>query len=463
MKRVSAALLVFTVVLHGLGARAQVPVAPAFAAALQEKLDSCVNVFSVPGISATLLLPGNRFWNGASGVADIYTEAPMDTAYLFQMASVTKLFTAALIMRLVEEGELALDDTVGSILPAIDNVPGNMKIRYLLKHRSGLADILASPGAANSWLLDPNHLWDPISTIETFGGDPLFAQGAAFSYSNTNYVLLGRIIEEVTGTSLAEALRSRFFDPLAMDRTAFRPAEELGGLLVPGWSSLSQPATYTDDMTTFLSPCFSSMVGGAGALVSRPWDIARFNRALFSGALLASATMDTMRVCTNVNMGGGATGYGFGTMRYIFAGRTYFGHGGDINGFTQLSIHDQPDSVTLVLSINRNDAPRGPIAAAILGIAFEQLQVGVDDLADSDASFLMFPVPADGSVSLSLTGQEGLQRVELLDMNGRRVLSKSVNFCTPCDIDMGDVASGVYQVQVITLDGVQSRKLVVQH
>lgn len=450
------------IVFGGPTARPQTPVTPAFAAVLQQKLDSCVHNYDVPGISATLLLPGDRFWNGASGEANIYTHAPMDTAYLFQEASVTKLFTATLIMQLMEEGELALDNTIGAFLPAIVHVPANTKIRHLLKHRSGLADLVANPNAANSWLLTPNYIWDPQNAIETFGDDPLFGQGSAFSYSNTNYVLLGMIIEQVTGTTYADALRSRILDPLGMDQTFFRPTEALGGPLVPGWSSLSAANTYTDDMTYFLGPCFASMVFSAGALVSRPWDVARFNRELFSGDLLEPATLDTMRVCTNVNMGGGATGYGFGTMRYVFAGRTYFGHAGDINGFTQLTIHDQSDSVTLTLSINRNNAPRGPIAAALLDVVFQQLQVGLTELADHEASFDLFPVPATDHVVLRSSARSGTQRIEFIDLNGQVLHSESARNADQHTIDLRPYASGTYLVRLTTENGVRMRKLVVQ-
>lgn len=462
MKQMLRALFLLAIVFSGPTAKPQTPVSSAFAVALQQKLDSCMNNYDVPGISATLLLPGDRFWNGASGEANIYTHAPMDTAYLFQQASVTKLFTATLIMQLMEEGELALDDTVGVFLPTIMHVPSSTKIRHLLKHRSGLADLVADPNAANSWLLNPNYIWDPQDAIETFGDDPLFVQGSAFSYSNTNYVLLGMIIEQITGTTYAEALRTRILDPLGMDQTFFRPTEALGGPLVPGWSSLSIANTYTDDMTYFLGPCFASMVFSAGALVSRPWDVARFNRELFSGDLLEPATLDTMRVCTNVNMGGGATGYGFGTMRYVFAGRTYFGHAGDINGFTQLTIHDQADSVTLTISINRNNAPRGPIAAALLEVVFQQLQVGLIELADQDASFDLFPVPATDHVVLRSSVPSTSQRIELMDLNGRVLYRESARDADQHMIDLRPYVSGSYLVRLTTENGVRTRKLVVQ-
>lgn len=451
------------ILLLNIGAtQAQTPVSSAFAAALQAKLDSCVNAFAVPGITAALLLPGDRYWNGAAGVADIYTEEPMDTAYLFQAASMTKLFTAGVVMQLVNEGLLHLDDTVGAFLPAMTYVPSYIKVRHLLKHRSGLADLLADPNAINSWLLDPNHNWDPFVALENFGDVPQFAQGTAFSYSNTNYLLLGLIVEAVTGQPYYEVLRSRILDPLGLQHTAFRPDEPLPGPIVPGWSSLSIPNAYTDDMTAFLGTSFSSMVYTAGAMVTTPWDVARYNRALFTGAVLPEEWMDTMRVCTNVSMGNGCTGYGFGTMRYVFAGHTYFGHGGDINGFTQLTIHSEADSVTLVISINRNNAPRGPIAAALLSVVYQQLAVGLKEEADHLPGITLRPNPATDEVRMDGPLATPFERIDLLDAAGRTVWSASNVRSGEQVIDVHALVPGPYQVRLLREGRITTRPLIVE-
>lgn len=461
MRTAARLFILFTLLVRSF-AQAQTPVSPAFAQALQEKLDSCVNVYSVPGISASILLPGDRFWNGASGLAHIYTAAPMDTAYLFQAASVTKLFVAAVAMQLVDEGSLSLDDTVGSFLPPLTYVPGDIKVRHLLKHRSGLAEFLANQSAPNSWLSTPTADWDPFATLETFGAPPTFSQGSQFAYSNTNYLLLGMIIEQVTGMPFHQALRTRILEPLGLDHAVFRPDEALPGSMVPGWSSLIMAGAYDQDMTGFLSYCYSSMVYTAGAMAFRPWDAARFNRALFTGAVIPPAVMDTMRTCTNVNMGGGATGYGFGTMRYVFSGRTYFGHGGDINGFTQLSIHNQPDSVTLVLSINRNGAPRGPIAAALLGVVFEQLTVGIAERRAVEPGFTLQPNPANDAVYVNWTGSEPADAIELLDATGRVVKRLGAPIATMQRIDLAGLSPGPYVVRVGNGGRMNSRQLIVQ-
>lgn len=453
------ALLLLAIPFRGLPVRAQQPVDPAFAALLQQKLDSCRNVYNVPGISATLLLPGNRFWNGATGRADIYTNQPMDTAFVFQAASTTKLFTATLIFQLIEEGLLNLDDTIGDFLAPIPNIAGGTRIRYLLNHRSGLADFLQTPGAANNWFATPDAIWSPVQVLNTYGAPPLFAQGAAFSYSNTNYVLLGIIVEAVTGHPFHQELWTRIVQPLGLEEIYFPSAVPVLGDLVPGWSSWSATGVYDTDVTPVLRDCFSSFGFSAGAIVVRPWELARFTRAVMGGAMLGPASLTTMRTCTNVNFGDGANGYGHGTMRYAYGGRTYFGHSGDINGFTQMSVHSVMDSITITLSINRNNAPRGPIAAAMLATAHQGLSVGVPDAIAAPSSFTVHPVPATDRVTLCADDLGNVERIELCDATGRLVLAARPNGSAEQVLMLNGLASGLYHVRLIDARQVRTQAL----
>ncbi|MEO8589076.1 MAG: serine hydrolase [Flavobacteriales bacterium] len=457
MRRTFRLLPVLAIVFHGFGARAQTPIDPAFAALLQQKLDSCRNVYDVPGISATILLPGDRYWNGATGVADIYTNEPLDTAHVFQAASTTKLFTATIIFQLIDEGLLALDDTIGEYLPPMTDIPGDTQLRYLLNHRSGLADYLQQPGAFNNWFNFPDSVWPPAQVIGTYHAPPQFAQNAAFSYSNTNFLLLGMVIEAVTGNTYAQELNARILAPLGMEDAYFPPGLPIAGALVPGWTSFSQPNVYDTDVTPVLRDCYASFGFAAGAVVIKPNDLARFTRAVMTGALLTPASLTTMRTCTNVNFGDGCNGYGHGAMRYVFAGRTYYGHGGDINGFTQLTIHDQPDSVTLVLSINRNNAPRGPIAAAMLGVVFEGLSTGLADVRPLAAAFELFPVPATDRVTLRSAALSTNDRIDLFDATGRMVRSERAASNGAHELNVQGLPPGAYQVRWRSAHGTRER------
>jgi D-alanyl-D-alanine carboxypeptidase len=463
IERLTPYVFLLAVVLQGPPrARCQSPVDPAFAALLQQKLDSCRNVYAVPGISATLLLPGDRYWNGVSGVADIYTQEPMDTALVFQAASVTKLFTATIIFQLIEEGLLDLDDTVDEYLPSLPNIPGNTRIRYLLNHRSGLADYLSTPGAFDNWFSYPDSIWPPTQIISTYSAPPLFNQNAAFSYSNTNYMLLGMIVESITGNPFHEELYARLLVPLDLAPAYFPPAVPVSGDLVPGWSSFQFTNTYDTDVTPILRDCFASFGYAAGSLVTTPNVLARFTRALMRGTLLTPASMATMRTCSNIGFSDGANGYGHGTMRYVYAGRTYFGHSGDISGFTQMSVHSEQDSVTITLSINRNNAPRGPIAAAMLATVHQGLTVGIMDPAHQQIEFELFPVPASEHVTIRAVHLRANDQIEMLDAMGRVVHIEQASTQGTHTLGLRGLTPGQYVIRWHSSQGVARRALLVE-
>ncbi|MCE3295002.1 MAG: hypothetical protein K0R65_716 [Crocinitomicaceae bacterium] len=442
----------------------QSPVDPYTASILQEKLDSCVNNYNLPGISATLLLPGNRYWNGASGLSHINTLAPMDTTLLFQEASVTKLFTATVIFQLIEEGSLALNDEVGMYLPDMATIPSNTKIRYLLNQRSGIYNFIGqNPNTGDTWFMYPDSIWTPQLAIETYNSDPVFTQNGAFSYCNTNYILLGMIVEAVTGNTFAEELRTRILEPYGLTQTFFPPTEEINGPMTTGWTSFtSSTGPFTTDATVMLNDCFASMVYTSGALVSYPKDVAKFTRLLFTGQILSNASLSQMRTCTNVNFSDGCNGYGYGTMRYPFNGKTWFGHGGDISGFTQLTIHQAEDSITLALSINRNNAPRNPITAALLSSLTQALSL--ETIPADETTFSLSPNPADKSLEITLHESKDKQQLVLFDQLGNTIYSGEIApntgvYSFPSD----QLPNGVYFLSIAGEKTKGTQKVVISH
>lgn len=450
------------VVFQGVPARCQAPVEPVFRDVLQAKLDSCRSVFDLPGISATLLLPGDRYWNGTAGVAHIGTNAALDTFHVFQAASVTKLFTATAVMQLAEEGLLDLDATVGDHLAPIPNVPMGRSIRSLLNHRSGIADHITAPGVFMTWYTTPDSIWPPVQSIAMFGGPPLFSENAAFSYSNTNYLLLGMIVEQVTAMPLAEVFRERFFIPLALNDTYFPPHLPNAGELVPGWTSFTTPGVYDTDVTPVLGDCFSRMGLRAGAIVSTPNDLARFTRAVLTGSLLAPSSIELMRTCSNVAFSDGATGYGHGTMRYVFDGNIYFGHSGDISGFTQMSLQSEQEDITITISINRNNAPRHAIARALLDVVQQQLTAGGPELNSMHRGLQLYPVPARERLVVRSAKLQPGDRNEVLDAAGRLLQSERVTVPEAHHFSVELFAPGLYTVRASTSAGACAQRFLVE-
>lgn len=444
---------------------AQTPVDPALASLLQEKLDSCVNVYDLPGITASLHLPGDRVWNGASGVSHIFNNTPMDTSLIFYQASVTKMYATAVVMQLVEEGLLSLDDSVGKYLPPLPYVNSKIKLRSLLNHKSGIYDFISHPNAADSWFSAPNQIWDPFDALEAYLAPPYFNENGGFHYSNSNFVMLGLIVEQVTGNAFASELHARILDPYGLNHTFFLPADN--ALAVPqtsGWTSFSAPNQYNTDAGLILNDCSNSMVFTAGALVATSDDVARFVRLLYGGAFLNANSLYQMQQFTAVTFSQNGTGYGLGTMRYAFNGRNYSGHGGDMNGFTLLGVYRKQDDVALSLSINRNSAPRGAIAAALLKIVNEHLATGTEEARPAVDNLRVWPNPASGQVRFSGTSRSGGDfLLEIFDAAGRRCQTEYLEnlpageFERPVALEA--LSAGLYVYRLSGVEGVQVGQL----
>ncbi|MEO8205466.1 MAG: serine hydrolase domain-containing protein, partial [Chthoniobacterales bacterium] len=168
-------------------------------------------------------------WEGASGLTAGPDSAPMGLETPFEIASITKAVTAATILRLTEEGKLRLDSTLSETLPAdqIRGFNGNITVRQLLSHRSGLPDYWTdgpldgkkSNAFLRRFLAEPQHFWQSNEMLAFARDIPAKPAGRGFNYSDTNYVLLGLIIERITGHSLQRVFREMIFEPLGMQST----------------------------------------------------------------------------------------------------------------------------------------------------------------------------------------------------------------------------------------------------
>lgn len=204
-----------------------------------------------------------------------------------------------------------------------------------------------------------------------------------------------------------------------------------------------------------------SMGFTAGALVSTPADVARFNRLLYTGQIIHDSLLTLMKQCTNVNFGNNCNGYGHGSMRYIFGGKTYFGHAGDISGFTQLSIHQETDSLTLTISINRNNAPRGPIAATLLEAVEQALSLSATENHIPELTAQVFPNPASDILHISLPGYAEQPFIyRLYNTSGATV--QSGTGCFPYNADISVLPVGMYYLDIQSAYGHSVQKVIIR-
>jgi D-alanyl-D-alanine carboxypeptidase len=328
---------------------------------LQRDLDA-ITATGVPGVLAEVRT-GTRQLRGTSGVADLDSRQPVNGNGFFRIGSNTKTFLSVVVLQLVAEHRLSLDDTVGHWLPGVvhghGNDGGTITVRELLQHTSGLHDYtddlqaqITSPEAYRK--LEFRHFSRPDLLNIALAHRPDNAPGAAWNYSNTNYILLGMVIEKVTHDSWENQVTRRIIIPLGLRHT-----------YAPGTSTrLPRPhATgyLIFDKNTRIDTTAENMswADSAGALISTAADLSRFWSAIGRGALLGPAQTREMRQTVPATGGDSASvpgsRYGLGIFFIpLSCGGGYWSHEGDVPGYNTIGAVSSDGRTTVALSVNSN-------------------------------------------------------------------------------------------------------------
>ncbi|MER5888191.1 serine hydrolase domain-containing protein [Streptomyces sp. NPDC001941] len=288
----------------------------------------------VPGVAGKAV-DRDGTWGVAVGVGNLRTGAPRSADDRFRAGSITKTFVATVLLQLEAEGRLDLDDTVDHWLPGLVRGNGNddrrITLRRLLNHTSGIFNY-TNDADFRARVLGPEFLEHRYEThtprelvAVALRHPPTSAPGGAWSYSNTNYVLAGMVIEKATGRPYGDEIRRRIIRPLGLRATSVPGLDPLvRGPHSRGYSLLGGATAY--DVTT-LNP---SLAGAAFEVISDADDLNRFYSVLLRGGLLPRAQLAEMK--TTVPSGGGG-GYGLGlTVQTLPCGVEVWGHGGLIHG-----------------------------------------------------------------------------------------------------------------------------------
>jgi D-alanyl-D-alanine carboxypeptidase len=272
----------------------------------------------IPGISIAVQRGNDLVIEKGYGFANRENQIPVDRATIFQIASVTKQFTAAAIMRLVERGEVRLSDSVRDFVPELDARGHTITIEQLLNHTSGLPDYIRL-------ITDAYKPMSQAEVVSLINSQPLnFTPGTAWNYDNSGYYLLGMIIERVSGISYAEYLDREIFQPLGLLHTSYcgtNPVQPMpdGYLMIGG-------------MVTPVKAAHNSIGYAAGSLCSSASDLRRWSEALSSGLVVTPHSYEQMTTRTLLP-DGRTVGYGYGLGLGIQYGERVVAHGGSIVGF----------------------------------------------------------------------------------------------------------------------------------
>lgn len=289
---------------------------------------------------------GEPVYQRSIGYADVKNTKPATESSLYRIGSISKTFTASIIMQLIEEKKLSLATRLSKFFPKIPGAD-SISIEHLLAHRSGLHNFTNSPDYPN-YMTEPRTHEQMLELFEKLETD--FHAGERMEYSNTNYVLLAYIAEKVTGKDFAQILAKRITQPLQLEDTYFEKAKdrqrEVKSYERAGGEWVEAPIT---DM---------SIPSGAGAVVSTPGDLGKFLRALFSGKLVSNESLGLMKSRQ------------LGLFMMPFGEKKGYGHNGGIDGFSSNAAYFPEDGVAVAFTANGLDYSLNDFMIAVLSIYF---------------------------------------------------------------------------------------------
>jgi D-alanyl-D-alanine carboxypeptidase len=365
------------------GASAQ-QTAPPARAVLQRALDSLRARSQVPGVTAGIALDDGTVIGLASGLADTADQRPMEPASLMLQGSVGKTYVAAVALQLVREGLLDLDTKISTYLgdePWFAQLPNHsdVTVRQLMNHTSGIVRYEFDERFIADLLAQPDKVWRPEEQVAyLFGTDPPFAAGQGWDYSDTNYLLLGMIIERLTGNTYYAELRRRVLEPLALTATVPSDRRRIPGL-VQGYGGADNPfgpdEMLTDGVFAF-NPQFEWTGGG---IASTAADLARWGKALYEGEAFDPALLPVMLDGVPARLGPDAR-YGLGVIiRPTPLGESW-GHSGYFPGYLTEMAYFPEHRLAVAVQVNSSDfrSLRLSPFAMLLELATMAIQGGSD-------------------------------------------------------------------------------------
>lgn len=346
-----------------------------------------------PGLSAIVTEHGRTVYAGARGLANVEAHTPVTPQTVFRLGSITKQFTSAVIMQLVDEGRISLDDPLSRFLPDYPQPAAAVTVRQLLSHTGGIANYTAIPG----WMVEANTN-RPHTTAEmvgVFSAVPLTAPaGTRWQYSNSGYVLLAAIIERVTGMPWHEAVARRIARPLGLATIRYGVGEESVPHMAHGYTKEAgrvRPAQLIH----------MSVPSGAGALIGSAADLARWGQALHHGRVVSAASYQKM-IAPTLLADGSTNPYGFGLANTQIRGRRAITHNGGIYGFATDSIYLPDQDLFVAVLANSDSSSVSPgitlrrLAAIALGDPYPTFERVPVDVAAVEPFLGVYAAPGPG-------------------------------------------------------------------
>jgi D-alanyl-D-alanine carboxypeptidase len=375
---------------------------PAYAAKLRTLLPPAMKENAIPGTVVLIDSPSKGDWSQTFGTAVVGKQVPMKMTDLFRIGSNTKTMTSTVILQLVEEGKLKLSDPIAKFVPGVPNGK-KITIRELAEMRSGLYSYSFDPGFNATIDRQPKKAWTANELLKiAFSHKSKFAPGAEYEYCNTNIILLGVVIEKLTGETATEAFQDRIFGPLKMKHSLLPEPDDAS---IPGPHAQGyQFGTNVQTLTSYAVPkdqqaaaldgtlkpidytnSNPSWAWTAGSAISTPRELATYAKALGTGKGLLSPKMQKLRLKSlRPVVPGSKSGveYGIGLAQFAPG---IVGHDGQVPGFSSFMAYDIKTGDTIILSANLAASPiTGENAAVELAKLIIGTLYGSADLPGGD-------------------------------------------------------------------------------
>ncbi len=357
---------------------------PARQSALDGVLDAALRAarsrFHAPAATAAVVVCGRVVWADATGVLDLRSQRPANNHSLFILNSAAKTIVATMVMLEIQDGHLSLGTRLSQFYPWLPNAR-QISVRMLLNMTSGLPDYLYNPRI--DWMMDhrPRHHWTVDQVLTGLGtglGAPKFSPGREYQYSDTNYIVLGAILEQITHSSIERDFQRLIARPLGITSATFVPTRAAKArmaqpyLLSRKGSLASQWIPGFGVSTAVWGPVFTD-----GGLASSSLDLARLANALLGGRLVRASTVRQM---THIGRGD----YGFGMRDRSFDGHFWLGHRGYFGGFEAEDWSDPSRQLTIAVATNLQIVGGGPTSTDIwmaIARAYDRQNPGTDQAA----------------------------------------------------------------------------------
>lgn len=337
---------------------------------------------------------------GAHGLANVEAWRAPTATTIYEIGSITKQFTSAAIMTLVEQGRVKLDDDLSKFVPQFPLQGKKVSIRQLLNHTSGIHSYTSSKEWEKTW----SEELSPDAIIKFVAADTFdFAPGTAYRYNNTGYVLLGMVIEKASGQRYANYLDAQFFKPLGLRQTSYCPSKTSDPAFALGYSKARGASVRAKFL--HLSHPFS-----AGALCSTVGDLVKWQRALDGGKVVSPASYALMSTADTLNSGR-RINYGFGLSPGVFNGHKTVSHTGGIHGFATAATYVPDDSLSIVVFTNFDGESPNRLVQNLLRVAYGVAPVGRPAAGTQPAAPSLSEADRDaivGNYTLQLPGGQQL-------------------------------------------------------